>query len=273
MGNRGRLEQANDNAVGFWSAQAEVQGWEHVRREGYTAVRCARAAGIAHRVVITRPYGDHEGLAATLAAELTRLLQEWGPGELCLEDPYLGLDLRASGRESSLEMPVMTREPGPLPAGPPVGCGAGQATMRGRGLGTGASGEVRTVGEVTDAEGLAAAERTVVEGFPVSGSRPWSRGGLLPEALLAVPGCRVWLARVDGSPASACVTYDDGEAMGVYWMATLPEHRSKGLARMVVEAALAAHPDRVSTLVATLLGEPLYRRLGFTEQGLTRWWR
>ncbi|MDH6126562.1 GNAT family N-acetyltransferase [Kitasatospora sp. GP82] len=148
-----------------------------------------------------------------------------------------------------------------------------------------------------DADGLAEVEQVVVDGFPVAARQPWTRGGLLPPGLLELPGFRAWLARVDaadgadtvhaadaadaaagadgvdGRPAAACVTYDNGETVGVYWVATLPDYRSRGLARAVLSHALEANPGRVAALTATLLGEPLYRRLGFTEQGLTRWWR
>lgn len=261
---RSRLEQANDNAAAFWLAQATVQGWEHTRRQGFTAVRCARDSADAHRVVITRPYGD----PGALEAELGALFQEWGTTHFCIEDPYLGLDFTGFGREASLAMPVMVREPELPPPGPRAGTGSALSphTVSGGGGGL-------TVGEVLDPEGLAAVERTVVEGFPLTGRQPWIRGEVLPQGLLEMPGYRAWLARVDGHPASACMTYDNGATVGVYWVATLAEHRSKGLARAVVVEALAAHPGRVATLVATLLGEPLYRRLGFTERGLTRWWR
>ncbi|MFB7663825.1 GNAT family N-acetyltransferase [Kitasatospora sp. NPDC056138] len=316
---RSRLEQANDNAADFWSAQARARGWDHLRRPGFTAVRCTRDGADLPRVVITRPYSDPQ----RLTAEIRTLLREWDTGRCCLEDPYQGLELAASGLESSLSMPVMTREPDAVADRPsPRRTG----TARPDGVG-GAPAALLTVGEETGAEGLAEVERTVVDGFPVAtalaaAGSPGGRGGLLPPELLEQPGFRFWLARVDaaggadgaggvggadgadgwsassgrgligrsaggqgmggrgtggravgGQPAAACVTYDNGETVGVYWVATLPVHRSKGLARAVLSQALAAHPGRVATLTATLLGEPLYRRLGFTEQGLARWWR
>ncbi len=59
----------------------------------------------------------------------------------------------------------------------------------------------------------------------------------------------------------------------MYWVVTLPDQRGRGVARVVLQTALAhAHPDRPATLVATTLGEPLYRKLGFTEQARTCWW-
>ncbi|MER8187650.1 GNAT family N-acetyltransferase [Kitasatospora sp. NPDC094015] len=252
---RGRLELANDNAAAFHLAQAAVRGWEHLRRPGYAAVRCDPEPLEAHRVVVTRRYPDR----TALEAELVALFKEWRTGHLCLEDPYGGLDLSRYGCEAGIGQAVMVREPGAAGRDAAV---AGRATADGL-----------TVHEAVDADGLAVVERTVVDGFPVFSRLPWQRGGLLPEVLLGLPGHRAWLARIDGAPAAACVTYDDGESVGVYWVATLPQHRSKGAARALLERALAGYQERAVTLTATLLGEPLYRRMGFREHGVSRWWR
>ncbi|MER5866807.1 GNAT family N-acetyltransferase [Kitasatospora sp. NPDC002040] len=263
MTNPGRLEQANDNAAAFWSAQARVHGWESVRRPGFTAVRCARDAADAHRIVVTRPYGP-EG-AGSLLAELARLREEWATQQFVLEDPYGGIELAGEGRESTLGMAVMVREPdAPLTAGAGSWSGARVRSLGDRGV---------EVHEVRDVSELVLLERVVVDGFPVTADQTRQQGALLPAGLLAEPGYRAWLGRVDGEPAAACMTYDNVETVGVYWVAVLPEYRSNGLGRAVVTAALAAQPGRVTTLVATLLGEPLYRRLGFVERGVTRWWR
>ncbi|MFC9326390.1 GNAT family N-acetyltransferase [Kitasatospora sp. NPDC057015] len=295
MENRSRLEQANDNAAGFWLAQARVNGWEYLHRPGLTAVRCARSAADPHRVVITDPYGE----SAVLEEELSELLNSWRTTQLCLEDPYRRLDLSRFGCVHGLDMAIMVREPvvvpgpnampgSPLVPGSALGPGSalapGQAVVVGSAAGSTGSvgtagwggrrryGDELTVAQAVDGEGLAAAERTVVEGFPVPAHQPAVRGGMLAEGLLDEPGLRAWLAEVDGQEAGACLTYDNGTTVGVYWVATLPGHRSRGVARALVEAALAAHPDRPAVLVATLLAEPLYRKLGFVEQGVTRWW-
>ena len=49
----------------------------------------------------------------------------------------------------------------------------------------------------------------------------------------------------------------------MYWLAALPEHRSAGLGRAVMCAALAACPGRPAVLVATAAAESLYSSLGF----------
>lgn len=272
----GRLEQANSNAASFWLAQARAHGWETVREEGYTAYRCARGAADSHRVIVTRPYGEAGAGAgagvgvgvgvgadgspvgpAVLQAELARLFEKWGTERMVVEDPYGGLDFSAGGQTPTRPMAVMVREPEEEPV-------ALDASRLRPGV---------TVEEVGAEGELADLERVVVDGFPLEAHQPWRQGALLPPAMLAESGYRAWLGRVNGEPAGACMTYDDGETVGVYWVATLPDHRSMGLGRAVLTAALAAQPGRTFTLVATLLGEPLYRQLGFVGCGATRWWR
>ncbi|MCU7824675.1 GNAT family N-acetyltransferase [Kitasatospora sp. DSM 101779] len=262
MDTRSRLELANDNAAGFWLIQAGVHGWESVRAPMFTAVRCEGEAEV-HRLVVTRPYAE----PAALKQELLGVLRQWRTARLCLEDPYGLLDLRPHGCEASLGQAVMVREPGGGTAADGPGAAASPRGRRGE-----PAGRLTVVGALQPEE-LAAVERVIVDGFPMPARLPVVRGAMLPPGLLDAPGYRAWLARVDGCPAGACVSYDDGTAVGVYSVATLPEHRSRGIGRALVAAALAAHPDRVATLTSTLLGEPLYRRLGFTEHGVARWWR
>src|SRR5215510_10917253 len=102
-----------------------------------------------------------------------------------------------------------------------------------------------------DREPLAQAERVIVDGFPRRALRPYRPECMLPPLVLAIPGWRTWLAYRDGEPAAACCTYDDGAALGIYWLATLPEHRSNGLGRAVMCAALRCYAERPAALVAT----------------------
>ncbi|MFD0528384.1 GNAT family N-acetyltransferase [Kitasatospora arboriphila] len=262
MDTRSRLELANDNAAGFWLAQARVHGWESVRTPWFTAVRCDGEAEV-HRFVVTRPHDE----PAALQQELLGVLRRWRTARLCLEDPYGSLDLSAHGCEASLGQAVMVREPGGAPAADGAAVPAAPRGRRGEPAGR------LTVGEALSPEQLGEVERVVVDGFPMPARLPFVRGAMLPPGLLDAPGHRAWVARVDGRPAGACVSHDDGTAVGLYSVATLPEHRSRGIGRALVAAVLAAHPDRLATLTSTLLGEPLYRRLGFTEHGVARWWR
>lgn len=125
---------------------------------------------------------------------------------------------------------------------------------------------------VAEADELAEAERVIVDGFPMPTHQPWTQGQALPPRVLGLPGWRVWLAYRDGLPAAAGCTYDDGVGVGVYWLATLPEHRSLGLGRAIMTVSMAAHPDRVFTLVATDAGLALYQSLGFVTVAMSAWY-
>ena len=176
-------------------------------------------------------------------------------GRVVVEDSFGGLALRRhrSAKQGGItvdRMPVMLRAAG---GGPP--------------------GNRATVVLVTDQQGLIQAERVIVYGFPRPALQPYRPGRLLPPQVLTTPGWRTWLAYRAGRPAAACCTYDDGAALGVYWLAALPEHRSAGLGRAVMCAALAIGPPRPAVLVATAAGMPLYSSLGFTEVSEAAWYR
>lgn len=177
-------------------------------------------------------------------------------GRVVVEDSFGDLALRRHGgaRDGSItvdRMPLMLRPPGG--AAPP---GSGAAVV-----------------PVVTHEALVQAERVIVDGFPRPALQPYRPGRMLPPWVLTTPGWRTWLAYRHGRPAAACCTYDDGAALGVYWLAALPEHRSAGLGRAIMCAALAACPDRPAVLVATAVGVPLYSSLGFAAVAEAAWYR
>ncbi len=84
---------------------------------------------------------------------------------------------------------------------------------------------------------------------------------------------RLYAARVDGEPASVLATIDhepvDGAAgpdCGIYWVATPEAYRGRGLSSRLLYAALAEARERgcaTSSLQASGMGEPIYKRLGY----------
>ncbi len=81
-----------------------------------------------------------------------------------------------------------------------------------------------------------------------------------------IDGLRMYQARVDGEPASVLGAYDNGDDCEIYFVATLPEHRGRGLARRLLHRALLEARARglgVSSLQATKMGYPVYERLGY----------
>lgn len=86
---------------------------------------------------------------------------------------------------------------------------------------------------------------------------------------------RNYVADVDGQPAACLQIFPvDGDA-SVYWVATLPDARGRGLCRRLMLRALRDAREAgcdISTLQATKLGEPVYARLGYRTHGALQMW-
>ncbi len=89
------------------------------------------------------------------------------------------------------------------------------------------------------------------------------------------PPLRLYQARVDGQPASVLGTLDDGDDCGIYFVATLKEHRGRRLAGRLLHVALTEARDRglrTSSLQSTKLGSPVYERLGYEALFTIQMW-
>lgn len=212
----------------------------------------------ATRVILRRPVAAGTGRIRTL---MWRAAER---GRVVVEDSFGGLALPAGDGVTVDRYPLMIRPPAaiePLPGPDPGGAGA-----------TGNRAAVRVV-RAADREALAQAERVIVDGFPRWALQPFRPERMLPPLVLTIPGWQTWLAYRDGEPAAACCTFDDGAALGINWLATLPQHRSHGLGRAVMQAALSTFTQRPAVLVATQAGEPLYSSLGFRTVTEAAWYR
>jgi GNAT superfamily N-acetyltransferase len=84
---------------------------------------------------------------------------------------------------------------------------------------------------------------------------------------------RLYQARAGGEPACVLATIDHqpgpgatGPDCGIYFVATDPGHRGKGLATRLLAVALAEARERgcaTSSLQSSALGEPIYAALGY----------
>jgi GNAT superfamily N-acetyltransferase len=96
----------------------------------------------------------------------------------------------------------------------------------------------------------------------------WTEGTFVRamERFADVEALRMYEARVDGEPVCTLGTHDNDDDCEVYFVATLPDHRGRGLARRLLQRALIDARDRglaFSSLQATKMGYPIYERLGY----------
>jgi GNAT superfamily N-acetyltransferase len=92
---------------------------------------------------------------------------------------------------------------------------------------------------------------------------------------LTSDSARVYMASLDGEPASTLLTCDHDGNCVVVWVATVPEARRRGLSTALVRHALAEAAERgcsTSTLVASPMGRPGYERLGYRDLGPLEQW-
>lgn len=82
------------------------------------------------------------------------------------------------------------------------------------------------------------------------------------------PHLRCFLGFRNGTPVATSARFLSGGLVGIWGVATVPEARRLGIGAAMTLAALgdgARQGYRVGSLIATTMGEPVYRRLGFRE--------
>lgn len=95
-----------------------------------------------------------------------------------------------------------------------------------------------------------------------------------PERLVA-PHVLWFLAHHEGAPAAAAMVLLSHGIAGIYWVATTPEQRGRGLAEACVRSATNAafaRGARAVVLQASRMGEPIYRRMGYREVTRYPWY-
>ncbi|MCI4352715.1 MAG: GNAT family N-acetyltransferase [Thermoplasmata archaeon] len=79
---------------------------------------------------------------------------------------------------------------------------------------------------------------------------------------------RCFVGYLDGTPVATSAYFLCGGVVGIYGIATVPSARRRGFGATMTLAALEDGRTldcREGVLIATTMGEPLYRRLGFRE--------
>jgi len=116
---------------------------------------------------------------------------------------------------------------------------------------------------VSNDEELTLFQATAEAGF----NMPFS----LPQRLLSPrfrdhPTISMFLGCVRDRPVSTSCLVTTGPVAGVYWVSTLPDYRGRGYATAVswhaVKAGEALGCD-MATLQASIMGRPMYNKMGF----------
>lgn len=83
---------------------------------------------------------------------------------------------------------------------------------------------------------------------------------------MLLPHVAAVVAYVEGKPAAAAVTLASHGIAGVYWVGTIETYRGRGLCQAVVSEVTNAGFDlgaRFNSLQASVMGEPIYKKLGY----------
>lgn len=228
------LQLAVRNAAVLTTALAHTRGHVLISRTAFLAM----SGPTLLRVLAVRPDPGPDDIA-----EL-ELLVKGAEARVVVEDSFGTIDGAALGL-TARRLPVMVRPPAPAP--PPA----------------------LAVEPVRTAAEWAVAERVVVDGFPMPG---FPTGNALPSALKDREGFRLYTVSRDGDVVGACLTLETDGVVGLYWVATLPEHRSRGVGRALLNAAVNEYPTLPMALSATRQGLPLYESLGFSVVTRATWW-
>jgi GNAT superfamily N-acetyltransferase len=239
-----QLPIATDNAVAMWLALAAARGYEQERGDGFVCVTGSDRVG--RRILTVNSTPDVSAIADRVAGATGRLVVEDSYGELDVPALTTGL--------SSRQMPVMVRHAKhALPA---------------------ASMPVRRVRTEPD---LRLAERLIVTGFTLDAFEPYQPGLAFPTALLDNSAVAFFVADRDGAEpgtdaAGACLTVTESGVTGFYWVTTMPDHRSRGVGRALMNGAITDLGAETVTLTASKAGRPLYESMAFDIAGWSTWW-
>lgn len=113
--------------------------------------------------------------------------------------------------------------------------------------------------------GLTQALSVAAAGFEVA--VPALAAFYTPE-VASIPGLSIYLGSIDGTPVSTAVGYVAREGVGVFNVATPPQHRRRGFGAALTARAVAdgfSAGARLAWLQSSAAGESVYRRMGFRQ--------
>jgi hypothetical protein len=170
-------------------------------------------------------------------------------GSVC--DPWSQLDLEPLGFERRDSEPWLFRRAGPLAAEPTPP-------------------ELEIV-RVTTPDEVEEFEAVSVKGFE-NEDATIEPGTGHPATILDNPRMTSWIGRVGGRAVAAAMSYETGDAVGVFGVTTVASARRRGYGTAITRVALLPDSGLPSILAPSPQAESLYRRLGFRAVGALRKW-
>ncbi len=116
---------------------------------------------------------------------------------------------------------------------------------------------------VSDEDSLDAFARAAFRGF---GFPENAASLMLNPQLWSRPQVEAFVGSVEGEPVASAMLIVSGPVAGIYWVATVPEARRRGYGEALTWAAVAAGRRAgctVASLQASVMGRPVYERMGF----------
>jgi len=121
------------------------------------------------------------------------------------------------------------------------------------------------VTRVREAAGLAVAATVAAAGFEVPREH---FAALFTPRVAETPGLSIYVAHAEGRPVSTATVWIGDGGVGIYNVATPPQHRGRGYGRAITakatEEGFSSGAD-LAWLQASPLGEPVYRAMGFRQ--------
>ena len=248
------IQAAGRNQAAWADKQLRAHGIECRYSESlWTCWQPSTATAIHPQAVTLVPGSYAENPAVMREIEQLVATREDDPLEVI--DWWRALDLTSLGFElvwnSAIEpVPYLVLQPGAHPTGdvPPE----------------------LEVTRVRTATELGEFEVASFEGFGNAGEhRPgtWHAPGSLDD-----PDMRYFIGRVDGQAVSTSIGVVSDGVVGIFGVATEPAHRRRGYGTAMTWVALSSAPGLPAVLGPSDAGEPLYRKMGFSDLHLFQVW-
>ena len=238
-------EQAAAVDANYWGSFAllgRACGGEVLEDDGVLAITTGFPVAMLNIGFIQKPLADPEGA-------LTEIVRFFDDRNI----PFLvrireGVDPKTEEAAEAMGMPYSNTVPGmamfPIGDPPPPP-------------------DAVTIQQVTNEEMLGGYRSAMAEGF---GMPLKMVERMIQPSFLELAGWHSFLASVDGQPVATSSLYAADGTAGIYNVATVASHRGRGIGEALTWRAVSRGREQgcaIATLQASLMGKPVYERMGF----------